>query len=521
MKSGSGAIIRVRRFAAIFGLLLCTACSGQPEPRVVYITATPDGLRPIATEAPQQPQAAPTATLPLRTAVADVSETQEHVVASGETLFAIAQLYNTTIERIIELNPLDNPDLLFVGQTLLVPAGAPLVTPNLILLSDARFVRGPGSEFDVAAFAASQPGYLSRVTDNVTHRHADGSSSTRFLTGPQIVEQVSMETSIDPRVLLAVLEYRAGWLSNPQPTELRFPLISQEASVGVDRSGLYRQLSWAANELNRGYYGWKYGGWTALEFPDGPRIRFDPMLNAATVALHHMLHLNRAAGDWLVDITQNGWPSVYTRLFGGQVGISEPVVVMSPPTLALPFGPGETWFFTGGPHGGWGTGSAWSALDFAPPGDRPTNTLCFTSQYPARAVADGVIARSADGAVVLDLDGDGNERTGWTVLYLHLDTATTVQAGARVVTGDVIGNPACEGGFSTATHLHIGRRYNGEWIPADCRTCSGGAAMSFTLGGWESIGLPGQEYQGSLRRGAETRVAEQASNNPINQVRHD
>jgi hypothetical protein len=27
------------------------------------------------------------------------------------------------------------------------------------------------------------------------------------------------------------------------------------------------------------------------------------------------------------------------------------------------------WSFTGGPHGGWDSGSAWSALDFAPPGE--------------------------------------------------------------------------------------------------------------------------------------------------------
>jgi hypothetical protein len=35
-----------------------------------------------------------------------------------------------------------------------------------------------------------------------------------------------------------------------------------------------------------------------------------------------------------------------------------------------------------------------------------------------------------------------------------------------VKTGDRIGHPSCEGGAANATHVHIARRYNGEWIPA-------------------------------------------------------
>ena len=62
-------------------------------------------------------------------------------------------------------------------------------------------------------------------------------------------------------------------------------------------------------------------------------------------------------------------------------------------------------------------GSAWASLDFAPPDERTDTTpFCFTSQFAVRAVAPGVIARSGDGAVILDLDGDGDESTGWTIL---------------------------------------------------------------------------------------------------------
>lgn len=492
----------------------------------MFITATPDSVAPQSPTsqplenlptATQGPTLTPTQ-LPLPTA-SGAAQTQQHIVASGETLFAIAQLYNTTIDTLETLNSLDNSDLIFVGQQLSVPGSGDLVSPSLILLSDLRYIRGPESHFDVSSFVQQQAGYISRAADTFTHRKADGSGDVRFLNGAQIVEQVSLETSIDARVLLAILEYRAGWLTNPSPQEIQWPLISQEASIGVDRAGLYRQLSWVANELNRGYYGWKYADWSALEFSDGPRIQFDTSLNAASVALHYFMHLNRTPGDWLHDISVGGWAATYYALFGGQMGASENTAIIPPPTLALPYAQGETWLFTGGPHGGWGTGSAWAALDFAPPDGRTADRLCYTSRFPARAVADGIIARSADGAVVLDLDGDGDERTGWSILYLHLDTSTTVSQGQRVRTGDIIGHPACEGGYSTATHLHIARRYNGEWIPADCTRCAG--PNSFTMSGWLSIGIPGQEYQGSLQRGADMRTAEQSYTDPINQVRYD
>ena len=508
-------------------ILALLGCSEAPQPEVVFITATPGtgatrADLPIGSTPDSGTTALPTPTtaLPLGSVVAVAGETAVHVVATGETLFSIAQQYNTTIDRLVELNQLANPDIITVGQSLEVPSGSQLVTPNLILLSDTRFVRGPGSEFDVAAFVSTQSGLLSRTLQPVTHRRADGRSEIRFLSGAEIVELVSLETSIDARLLLSVLEYRAGWLSNPMPQTIEWPLISEEASVGIDREGLYKQLSWAANELNRGYYGWKYGNWSAMEFADGPRIQFDRTLNAATVGLHYMLHLNRAPGDWLRDVSPDGWASVHSRLFGGTVGFSEPVLLPTPPEMALPYALGETWLLTGGHHGGWGSGSAWAALDFAPPDERPTDTLCYTSQFAARAVADGIIARSSDGVVILDTDGDGHERTGWTILYLHLNASSAIKSGGRVSVGDLLGYPACEGGFSTATHLHIARRYNGEWVPADCQTCSDDR-YDFTMSGWLSIGFAGQEYQGLLQRGAETRTAEQAANNPINQVTHE
>jgi hypothetical protein len=58
--------------------------------------------------------------------------------------------------------------------------------------------------------------------------------------------------------------------------------------------------------------------------------------------------------------------------------------------------------------------------------------------------------------------------------------------------GDRIGHPSCEGGVSSGTHLHLSRKYNGEWIPAD-------GNLPFILDGWVSAGS-NSPYDGTLSR---------------------
>ena len=102
---------------------------------------------------------------------------------------------------------------------------------------------------------------------------------------------------------------------------------------------------------------------------------------------------------------------------------------------------------------------------------------------------------------MLDLDGDGDEHTGWDIFYLHLAADGLAKVGTKLNTGDPIGHPSCEGGVSNATHLHLARKYNGEWIPAD-------GNIPFNLDGWVSSG-DGTEYDGFLTRGTTVLTAEE------------
>jgi murein DD-endopeptidase MepM/ murein hydrolase activator NlpD len=158
--------------------------------------------------------------------------------------------------------------------------------------------------------------------------------------------------------------------------------------------------------------------------------------------------------------------------------------------MTLPFETHTPWVFTGGPHSAWEHDGPLAALDFAPAADK---TGCLPTPTWIVAAAPGLVVRSGYGMVVVDLDGDGSEQTGWDILYLHVGNQNRVAKGVWVNTNDRIGHASCEGGIATGTHVHIARKYNGEWITAD-------GPIPFDLSGW--IAIAGDKpYLGELVKG--------------------
>ena len=56
---------------------------------------------------------------------------------------------------------------------------------------------------------------------------------------------------------------------------------------------------------------------------------------------------------------------------------------------------------------------------------------------------------------------------GWVIFYFHLRSDSIAAVGTRLAAGDALGVASCEGGRSTGTHVHVARKYNGEWLAAD------------------------------------------------------
>lgn len=466
--------------------------AGTPVPPLPPATDTPLVLTP-GLPTPISPFASPTPDAPhslpeLRT------EAVEYTVRAGDTMGTIAQDFDVTIEDIVKENGV-NPAALQAGQRLTIPVHPPSPSgPAFKIIPDSEAVYSPGStDFDVGPFIAAQNGYLARYAEWVEDQKP---------TGSQIVQRVAQEYSVNPRLLLAVLEYQSGWVTqpDPDPATLQYPLGFEKAGW----KGLYYQLSWAADQLNRGFYAWRSNQENTWRLADETIVPISPVINAGTAAVQALFARLAGQADWAAAVSENGVYATYNALFGFPFSRAiEPLVPagLTQPVLQLPFESGEVWNFTGGPHTAWGDHAPWAALDFAPPGNR---VGCVSSNAWVVAMADGPVVRAEWGQVIQDIDipgapADGLEQTGWVVLYMHIAARDRVEPGAYLRAGERIGHPSCEGGHTTGTHTHVARRYNGEWISAD-------GDLPFVMDGWVSSGT-GSAYDGYLSKDGNTIVA--------------
>jgi len=419
------------------------------------------------------------------------TETIEYSIQSGDTLGQVSRAYGVSLDALIAANEPINPNLLYIGQVILIPPpDLDQRGPSFKIIPDSELVYGPASVlFNVEEFVKQKNGYLAHYKEEDI-----GDLGGISLDGAHILERVAQQFSVNPRLLLAVLEYQSGWVTQPaEPEETDYPIGVYEEN----RKGLYLQLAWTANLLNRGYYLWRVNGVNSWVLGDGLVVPVDATINAGTAGVQQVFAPLYGKDAWLQAVTSDGLFATYTKLFGYPFDFAiEPIVPtgIRQPNLQLPFEKGVTWAYTGGPHGGWGDGSAWAALDFAPTGEA---VGCVPSDAWVVAIANGMIVRADNGEVVQDIDGggvnnDGHEQTGWSILYMHIGSKDRVTVGTYVQAGTRIGHPSCEGGYSTGTHLHIARRYNGEWIPAD-------QTLPFVLDGWISRGT-GNLYDGFLEK---------------------
>lgn len=454
---------------------------------------TPPTAAPTLTPSPQAPEPLTSPTFPPTPTlgVEEPSETILYRAQPGDVLRSVAVRFGVVPEDIVSGDGrlLEENGLLAAGQILFVPRRLGPTGPTDSLLPDSELIFSPHAiDFDIESFVAEQGGYLNRYRETVGAYNRSGA---------QVVALAARDHSINPRLLLALLEYHAGWVTQPETPfgdDFRYPL----GHAAPESQGLYRQLTWAANELGSGYYGWRAGTLSELIFPDSSLVRLAPELNAGTVAVQYYFSLFLSGRNWAEAISPQGFIQSYRQLFGDPFGYSHPIYDdgLQQPEMILPFIPGRIWAFTGGPHGAWEAESAWAALDFAP---SSIQSGCAESEDWVLAAAPGLVVRSESGVVVLDLDGDGEEQSGWSLLYLHIGKFPLLEVGDLVEQGDLIGHPSCLGGVATGTHVHIARKYNGEWILAD-------GPLPFTLSGW--VAKAGtRPYQGALIKGDQVVLA--------------
>lgn len=435
---------------------------------------------------------------------ADVAPTTDgntilYYAQSGDWLPAVARRFEVGVTDIKSPKTLSEQGFLDPGTLLIIPDRLDKTiqyTPALRFMPDTEVVfSASAAGFDIEEYINSAGGYLAAYREWL--------GTTAWTSGAKEIERLAYEHSVNPRLLLALLDYEARWVRGRPENQFRidYPLGQED----YRNKGLFAQLTWGIAQLYDGYYGWRKGGLTYLTFKDGVSLRLDPTLNAGTVAVMTLFSRHHTLNEWLRIMDANsGFPAFYRDMFGDPWARADALGNFFPPAFqqpafSLPFAPGATWAYTGGPHSAWGIngGSPLAAIDFAPRNEKPG---CFVTDQWVLAIAPGLVVRSGNGVVVVDMDGDGSEQTGWNIMYLHIANRDRAALGQWVDQNDLIGHPSCEGGMATGTHVHIARKYNGEWIPAE-------GPIPFVLDGWTVV-AGDKPYLGKLVNGDKIIIAD-------------
>lgn len=453
------------------------------------LTETPFGELPFETATPTSEVVE--STLEPESVITDPTPTNTNVppilyyTQAGDTLPAIAVRFNVKVDDISSAGSLTKTGFLDPNLPLMIPPVLKDTASNLKLMPDSEIVFSPSAlDFDIDGFIDAAGGYLKTYREYL--------NSSGWLSGAGVIRKVAIENSINPRILLSLLEFKSDWVFG-QPKDQRnvdYPL----GFVSEPKKGLYEQLTWAVSQLSYSYYGWREGIMTDIPFSDGTKLRAAPEINAGTYAIQYLFAQMYSRKVWNEALYgADNYPQAYELMLGNpwlRADSIEPLfpATLTQPELILPIEPDVKWNFTGGPHSAWGAQGARAALDFAPGGTGG----CSKSSDWVVAAAPGLVVRTGGGVVVLDLDGDGNEQTGWNLFYMHIGTEDSPEVGQWLEQGDHIGHPSCEGGVSTGTHFHFVRKYNGEWILA-------GGPLPFDLDGWVAHAFS-DSYKGTLSR---------------------
>src|SRR5215216_6430285 len=360
-----------------------TAPTSSPAP-AIFVSQTPTAFGPFAASESAD-LIAPTSTITneafvtleatsasIEIAPANLTNgpTLLYYAQSGDGLSAVAKRFGVEISEITSPKVFPENGLLDVGTLLIIPDRRDETVqyvPALQLIPDNEIVfSATALDFDVSGYVNEAGGYLS------TYREYLG--STGWTSGADGIERTAYENSVNPRLLLAILDYEAHWIRGTPENKFR-----TEYPLGYENfrnKGMFLQLAWGVNQLSRGYYGWRMGTITELNFSNGTKLKLDSTLNAGTVALMYFFSRQHSLNEWLRIMDQtSGFASYYQNMFGDAWARADQMGPIFPPginqpEMILPFDTNSPWAYTGGPHGAWEHDGPLAALDFAPAADK-------------------------------------------------------------------------------------------------------------------------------------------------------
>jgi LasA protease len=323
-----------------------------------------------------------------------------------------------------------------------------------VLPKEAFVLSSESFDFETQQFLVKQSGVLNNHTVNV---------GGKDYTAADIIHNYAGGHSLSRKMLLAYLETQYGWVSKPVSKSVLDKLVSNSGTTGFEP-----HIMWLTTQLSQAFYSYNPAQSNYYTFRDGSKIAVPGGTTAVTYAIFSTLASTSATlADWQSYVGADGYKKVYRVLFG-EVVIPQPN--NSPqsaiPNLKLPWTAGETWYFTGGPHGEGGNGPPYHAVDFAPPSSANVAENCSTtategpkrSTRPLKAPHNSRVIDIGPGPwyyVTLNYNG-----SDWQVRLTHFAPTGRPARGTSFNPGDTIGYPSnC--GQASGVHVHLSTLNNG------------------------------------------------------------
>jgi len=310
-----------------------------------------------------------------------------------------------------------------------------------------RFTYEPGwGTLEVQQFLNRQAGPLKSTTLPV--------GSDRLSLAAALTDQALLY-SVNPKVLLTLLEMQAGLVRTPQPApaELSWAMGNRQSVA----AGLGPQLYWATRELYRAARD-DIGAMTTAGYGDYALTR---LFNQT---------VDRAGRPWSPEAAKTTFIQTYRDLFNEDP--REPLPSLPPPTtpfLHKPYSGSKVTPSAAFDHEFPLLQKNGSMLNFRGRRDQSAYDSHNGWDYPL-AAGTPVLAAAAGRVLVAGFSDDGcatpagavilDHENGYRTLYWHLQTVT-VSAGQRVAAGDRIGTSG-NTGCSEGPHLHLGVQYLGR-----------------------------------------------------------
>lgn len=395
---------------------------------------------PTPTPASAETDASPTA-----------AETPQQVIFPTDTPLPLPTLPSEAAER-------DTPDLVGTAQ-----AEAPEPQQTDLLFDSQRFSYAPNFyQPEVEAFLANHSGTLNEVSFQIgdrSHSFAD-----------VLVSQTALY-SINPKILLALLEQQSQLITTVQPSPDQLTWAMGYYGDDGNRAGLYSQLRWAIIAVRHGLrdyaIGSQQGALPPLVFADDNEQAVNPDIGLARYVLSRVLARTTTADA--LEYKLNQFLEVYIALFDDPRYAPQDWPPAAEPFLTSPMEEPfrVTSFFdhnlpflqqNGSLTSFWGTTEEFLSYDGHTGWDY---ALMYTDPIVAAAAGRVVFAGNSDdgcatpaGAVIIE------HSNGYRTLYWHF-SRIDVETGQAVAAGDQLGLAGATG-CSFGPHLHLQVQYLGR-----------------------------------------------------------